>query len=391
MRKNQMTAGSHIRREGDGNRLMKANQKIYWYGAGTEILDESTASGTFTNEYVFFGGKRIAIRNVSAGTSDYYEEDMLGSSRTLVQAGGTSPCFDADFLPFGYEKDVTTTCSQNYKFEGKERDTETGDDDFGARYYTFRLGRWLSADWSSVPAPVPYANLTNPQTLNLYAMISDNPESFADLTGHCGTGAPSEPCHDERGHGNSSVEGEPGSSGIVNASCSLESCETAAEASAQQTQIAAQEAANKQTKQEAPNPLVVTMTPMPDKPVILTEGAYQNVLYEVSAIDSNGTPTPVENAQDHSLELKETIPHEKRNKKKDFKTCTGQCTGSGSFTDHMEVPAGKGHSVVKRFDIDGHPARIYDQKSKTTYDFAYVDASAKTGFTFTFGNDPHPK
>jgi hypothetical protein len=46
---------------------------------------------------------------------------------------------------------------------------------------------------------------------------------------------------------------------------------------------------------------------------------------------------------------------------------------------------------VKRFDIDGHPARIYDQKSKTTYDFAYVDASAKTGFTFTFGNDPHPK
>jgi RHS repeat-associated protein len=200
--------------DGDGNRLMKANQKIYWYGAGTEILDESDTSGNFTNEYVFFGGRRIAIRNVSSGTIDYYEEDMLGSSRTLVQAGATSPCFDADFLPFGYEKDVTTTCSQNYKFEGKERDTETGDDDFGARYYTFRLGRWLSADWSSVPAPVPYANLTNPQTLNLYAMVGDNPESFADLNGHCGTGAPSEPCHDERGHGNASIEGEPGSSGI---------------------------------------------------------------------------------------------------------------------------------------------------------------------------------
>jgi len=39
-----------------------------------------------------------------------------------------------------------------------------------------------------VPAPVPYANLTNPQTLNLYAMVSDNPETFADLDGHiCGT------------------------------------------------------------------------------------------------------------------------------------------------------------------------------------------------------------
>src|SRR5580658_8495249 len=202
-----MTAGSHIRREGDGNGLEKSSGKIYWYGAGTEILDESDTSGNFTNEYVFFGGRRIAIRSVSSGTIDYYEEDMLGSSRTLVQAGGTSPCFDADFLPFGYEKDVTTTCSQNYKFEGKERDTETGDDDFGARYYTFRLGRWLSADWSSVPAPVPYANLTNPQTLNLYAMVSDNPESFADLNGHCGVitpGAPeaTKPCgnHGDNSH-----------------------------------------------------------------------------------------------------------------------------------------------------------------------------------------------
>ena len=47
-----------------------------------------------------------------------------------------------------------------------------------------RLGRWLSPDWSAVPAPVPYANLNNPQTLNLYAMVSDNPETFADLDGH---------------------------------------------------------------------------------------------------------------------------------------------------------------------------------------------------------------
>ena len=31
---------------------------------------------------------------------------------------------------------------------------------------------------------MPYANLTNPQTLNLYAMVSDNPETFADLDGH---------------------------------------------------------------------------------------------------------------------------------------------------------------------------------------------------------------
>ena len=31
--------------DGDGNRVQKSNGKIYWYGAGTEILDESDASG----------------------------------------------------------------------------------------------------------------------------------------------------------------------------------------------------------------------------------------------------------------------------------------------------------------------------------------------------------
>jgi RHS repeat-associated protein len=178
-------AGVNYTYDGDGDRVEKSSGKIYWYGAGTEILDESDASGNFTDEYVFVGGKRIAMRNVSTGTIYYYAEDMLGSSRTIVQAGGTAPCYDADFYPFGGERAVTNTCAQNYKFEGKERDTETGNDDFGARYYSSRFGRWLSADWSSVPEAVPYANLSNPQTLNLYAMVSDNPETFADLDGHC--------------------------------------------------------------------------------------------------------------------------------------------------------------------------------------------------------------
>ena len=70
--------------------------------------------------------------------------------------------------------------------KGKERDAETGNDDFGARYYSNRFGRWLSADWSNVPVAVPYANLSNPQTLNLYSMVADDPESFADLDGHDG-------------------------------------------------------------------------------------------------------------------------------------------------------------------------------------------------------------
>lgn len=124
-------------------------------------------------------------RRDSSGNIYYYAEDFIGSSRVITQSNGTL-CSDADFLPFGQEVDFTSACGQNYKFEGKERDIETGNDNFGARYYRSALGRWMSPDWSAIPAPVPYANLTNPQTLNLYAMTSDNPETFADLDGHSG-------------------------------------------------------------------------------------------------------------------------------------------------------------------------------------------------------------
>lgn len=104
----------------------------------------------------------------------------------MVAAGtGTQTlCYDADFCPYGGEDVFTNTCAQNYKFDGKERDPETGNDYFGARFYSSTYGRFLSADWSSVPSPVPYANLSNPQTLNLYAFVHDNPVSFADLDGH---------------------------------------------------------------------------------------------------------------------------------------------------------------------------------------------------------------
>ncbi len=175
-------AGVTYAYDGDGRRAAKVGSKLYWYGSGGEILAETDAAGNTLNEYVFFGGKRVAVVPAS-GSALYYAEDSLGSSRVIVQSNGTV-CYDADFTPFGGERSYTSTCPQNYKFEGKERDTETQNDDFGARYYSWRFGRWLSSDWSAVPVAVPYANLTNPQTLNLYSMVADDPESFADLDGH---------------------------------------------------------------------------------------------------------------------------------------------------------------------------------------------------------------
>jgi RHS repeat-associated protein len=45
------------------------------------------------------------------------------------------------------------------RFTGKERDTESGNDYFGARYYASSMGRFMSPDWDSKPQAVPYASL----------------------------------------------------------------------------------------------------------------------------------------------------------------------------------------------------------------------------------------
>ena len=62
-----------------------------------------------------------------------------------------------------------------HKFTGKERDSESGLDYFGARYYASGMGRWMSPDWSAKVEPVPYAKLDNPQSLNLYTYALNNP------------------------------------------------------------------------------------------------------------------------------------------------------------------------------------------------------------------------
>jgi RHS repeat-associated protein len=82
---------------------------------------------------------------------------------------------ESDFYPWGGELQFVSNDSNHYKFTGKERDAETQLDYFGARYYSNRLGRWVSADWSATPVPVPYAVLDEPQTLNLDAYVAGNP------------------------------------------------------------------------------------------------------------------------------------------------------------------------------------------------------------------------
>ena len=107
-----------------------------------------------------------------------------------------------DYVPFGDEipsgvnsRSATLYASAdgvNKKFTGQYRDTETqssampsGLDFFGARYFSAAQGRFTSPDWSEAPEPIPYADLSDPQTLNLYAYVRNNPLLKADIDGHC--------------------------------------------------------------------------------------------------------------------------------------------------------------------------------------------------------------
>ena len=79
---------------------------------------------------------------------------------------------------------TTTACFSRSRYPGKIRDTNSGLDYFGARFYESSMGRFMSPDWSEKVEPVPYAKLADPQSLNLYAYVRNNPLGGIDADGH---------------------------------------------------------------------------------------------------------------------------------------------------------------------------------------------------------------
>jgi RHS repeat-associated protein len=123
----------------------------------------------------------------SSGTSSsdiyFYFSDTLGTSRIITASDGTV-CYDADTYPFGGERAYKDNCDSAYKFTGKERDPESGLDNFGARYDSSQYGRFMTPDWSDDPDTVPYGDFNDPRSLNLYSFVRNNPLTLTDPDGH---------------------------------------------------------------------------------------------------------------------------------------------------------------------------------------------------------------
>jgi RHS repeat-associated protein len=183
-------AGYTYTYDGDGNRVRKsngnlaANGTLYWYMT-PGVVTETDLAGTLKSEYIFFDGERVARRDGvnGAGGVFYYFSDHLKTASVITDAAGTIKA-ESDYYPWGGELQFVNNDSNDYKFTGKKRDTETGLDYFGARYYSNALGRWISADWSPTPVPVPYADFGDPQSLNLYGYVRGLPTTRIDADGH---------------------------------------------------------------------------------------------------------------------------------------------------------------------------------------------------------------
>ena len=149
-------------------------------------------SGVCT-KYIFAGTKRIA--QVKGTDTYYYHTDHLESSTVITDQNGNK-VEELLYYPFGEIFSDSSPTKVKYKFAGHELDSETQLIYMKARYYDPKLARFVSAD-PVVPVRVELYNfrdftmsqfrqLSNPQALNRYSYVVNNPIVFRDPLGLAG-------------------------------------------------------------------------------------------------------------------------------------------------------------------------------------------------------------
>ena len=125
-------------------------QRGYVYDlAGHWLSSVNKVSGTSCTWEIYAGSRHVATN--PGGDTDLDHTDWLGTSRVRTDYQYTSSHGfwigqSCTSLPFG---DGLNCSSPNYfalHFTGKERDSESGLDNFGARYMGSSLGRFMSPD-----------------------------------------------------------------------------------------------------------------------------------------------------------------------------------------------------------------------------------------------------
>ena len=160
--------------DGDGNLVKKIKpdgSKTLYVGGIYEV--DKTSGGSVTRTVTYYpvaGAMRIN------STLYYILKDHLGSASVVTDASGTI-LGEQRYYPFGETRLTTGTIYTDKLFTGQREMAGLGIYHYQARFYSPKIGRFLSAD-TIVPS---YAN---PQHLNRFAYVRNNPLRYIDPTGH---------------------------------------------------------------------------------------------------------------------------------------------------------------------------------------------------------------
>ena len=168
--------------------LSGSGAALYLRGAKGDQDTETDGSGNWRHTNVFAGGGLTATYATgTTATLSFNFSDWLGSKRLQASSAGvTQNSWASDpygdyLLPLGTGADAT-----EHHFTGKESDTESGNDYFGARYYASTTGRWMSPDPLTVQLLKKdsfLVHLNNPQSWDKYSYVGANPLNSVDPIG----------------------------------------------------------------------------------------------------------------------------------------------------------------------------------------------------------------
>jgi RHS repeat-associated protein len=185
---NSANGASSYLYDADGRRIRKTTTAggtvDFLYDLGGHEITQVTSAGAWNRGEIYAGGRHLGTYTGGTGGNTYFTfADWLGTERARSTSTG-GPYETCTSLPFGDWLTCTGGDPSPMHLTGKERDTETGLDNFGARYDSSQYGRFMTPDWAAKPSSVPYAVFNNPQSLNLYAYVQNNPVKNKDPDGH---------------------------------------------------------------------------------------------------------------------------------------------------------------------------------------------------------------
>jgi len=146
----------------------------YLYDVNGNQITELTPAGWNRGE-VYAAG--IHVATYIGNTTYFAGTDWLSDEREHSRLSGEQEDTCAN-LPFGDDLEDCPIYGVNpFHFTGKERDSESGNDYFPARYYGSAMGRFLSPDDGNDP------DRADPQSWNLYSYVQNNPLTNIDPSG----------------------------------------------------------------------------------------------------------------------------------------------------------------------------------------------------------------